>query len=133
MLTYAIAYAATAVIFLAVDLVWLGWIAKDFYRARIGHLMADDINVGAAVGFYLFYVVGLIIFAVAPALQAGSWKTALTMGALFGLFTYATYDMTNLSTLRGWPVAVAALDIAWGAILAGGSATAGYFLTRQLT
>jgi uncharacterized membrane protein len=133
MAKYGIAYLTTAVVFLAIDMVWLGFVAKTFYRDRIGHLLAEDFNLVAATGFYLFYVIGIVIFAVAPALQSGSWKTALTMGALFGLFAYATYDMTNLATLRGWPVAVTVVDMAWGTVITGVSATAGYFLTRSLT
>lgn len=86
----------------------------------------------AAIGFYLIFVVGVVIFAVLPALQAGSWKTALLYGALFGFFTYATYDMTNLATLKGWSFPVTVVDIAWGAFLTGISALAGYLATRAV-
>jgi uncharacterized membrane protein len=130
MLKYCVAYAATATIFLLVDLVWLGFAAKSFYRSGIGALLADEINVPAAVIFYLLYIVGIVIFAISPALESGSWRTSLIMGALFGFFAYATYDMTNLATLRDWPVAVAVVDMAWGTFLTGLSATAGFLATK---
>jgi uncharacterized membrane protein len=130
MLKYCIAYAATATTFLLVDLVWLGLVAKGFYRSNIGALMADEINIPAAVTFYLAYIVGIVIFAITPAFESGSWRTSLIMGALFGFFAYATYDMTNLATLRDWPVAVVVVDMAWGTFLTGLSATAGFFAAK---
>ncbi len=132
MLQYLIAWVATAVTFFAIDFVWLGVVAKTFYRERIGALMLDEINVSAAVIFYLVYVVGIVIFAVAPALQSGSWVSALTFGALFGFFAYATYDMTNFATLRGWPVEVVVVDILWGTFLTGASALIGFLITRTV-
>lgn len=132
MLKYFVAYVATATIFLVVDLVWLGFAAKTFYRATIGALLADEINITAAVTFYLLYIVGIVIFAISPALESGSWRTSLSMGALFGFFAYATYDMTNLATLRDWPVVVTAMDMAWGTFLTGLSATAGFLAARYL-
>ncbi|MFW2391008.1 MAG: DUF2177 family protein [Alphaproteobacteria bacterium] len=131
-MTYVVAYIATAVSFLAIDFIWLGYIAKDFYRREIGALLLENFNMAAAVGFYLMFVVGILIFAVLPALQAGSWKTALIYGALFGFFTYATYDMTNLATLKGWSVSVVVVDMAWGAFITGVAALAGYFATRAI-
>jgi uncharacterized membrane protein len=132
MLKYFVAYVAAATIFLVVDLVWLGFAAKAFYRSNIGALLADRINVTAAVTFYFLYIAGIVIFAISPALESGSWRTSLTMGALFGFFAYATYDMTNLATLRDWPVAVTAVDMAWGTFLTGVSATAGFFAAKHL-
>ncbi len=132
MLHYLVAWVATAAAFFAIDLVWLGVVAKSFYRDRIGGLMLDQINITAAVIFYLAYVVGIVIFAVAPALQSGSWITALVFGALFGFFAYATYDMTNLATLRDWPLEVVVVDMAWGTVLTGASATIGFLVTRSL-
>ncbi len=127
---YLIAYGGTATAFFVIDFLWLGFVAKSFYRERIGHLMADDMNLGAAGGFYLLYIVGIVVFAVMPALQSESWKTALVLGGLLGLIAYGTYDMTNLATLRDWPVSVAAADMAWGTALTGGSAVVGYFVSR---
>ncbi len=132
MLHYLVAWIATAITFFAIDLVWLGMVAKSFYRDRIGALMLDQINISAAVIFYLVYVVGIVIFAVAPALQSGSWTTALVFGALFGFFAYATYDMTNLATLRGWPLEVVVVDVLWGTVITGASATVGFLVTRSL-
>ena len=132
MLKYFVAYAVTATVFLLVDMVWLGFAAKAFYRTNIGALLADQINIAAAVIFYLLYIVGILIFAISPALESGAWRTSLIMGSLFGFFAYATYDMTNLATLRDWPVAVAVVDMAWGAFLTGLSATAGFLAAKYV-
>jgi uncharacterized membrane protein len=129
---YVVAYIAAATVFLLLDFLWLGFVAKTFYRQEIGALLLEKFNKTAAIGFYLIFVVGVVIFAVLPALQAGSWKTALLYGALFGFFTYATYDMTNLATLKGWSFPVTVVDIAWGAFLTGISALAGYLATRAI-
>ena len=119
------AYAVATVVMLAIDLLWLGVIAKPLYRAGIGHLMADSPNIPAAVLFYLMFPVGLMIFAVVPNASSSQWMPTLVAGALFGLFTYATYDLTNLATLKGWPVGLAALDIAWGSLVSSVAAAAG--------
>ena len=103
---------------------------RQIGQEGIGALLADQINITAAVVFYLLYVAGIVIFAISPALESGSWRTALTMGALFGFFAYATYDMTNLATLRDWPVAVTAVDMAWGTFSTGLSATAGFLAAK---
>jgi uncharacterized membrane protein len=130
MLKFCVAYAATAATFLLVDLLWLGFAVKGFYRSNIGALLADEINIAAALTFYLLYIVGIVIFAISPALESGSWRTSLIMGGLFGFFAYATYDMTNLATLRDWPISVAAVDMAWGTFLTALSATAGFFASK---
>ncbi|MGD9069511.1 MAG: DUF2177 family protein, partial [Methyloceanibacter sp.] len=83
-MTYAVAYVATALGFLVLDIIWLGFVAKNLYQREIGHLLLEDFNMVAAFAFYLMFIAGVVIFAVAPALQAGSWKTALLFGALFG-------------------------------------------------
>jgi uncharacterized membrane protein len=132
MMKYVVAYLAAATTLFAVDLVWLGVVAKSFYRAQIGSLMLDQINIPAAILFYALYVVGVVIFAVSPALSTGSWRTAIVLGALFGFFAYATYDMTNLATLRGWPIAMVVVDIAWGTCLTAISATAGFLVAQRL-
>ena len=130
MITYVVAYIATAVIFLGLDSLWLGVVAQSTYRRWIGHLMADETNMVAAFLFYMAYVVGLVIFAVAPALRDGAWSTAVIYGALFGLFAYGTYEMTNFATLRDWPIAMVLADLAWGTALSAVSAVAGYAITR---
>ena len=131
--TYFVAYGGTALAFFIIDFVWLSVMANSFYRQRIGHLMADDMNMAAAGGFYLLYVVGVVAFAVMPALQSESWKMALVLGGLLGLIAYGTYDMTNLATLRDWPVSMAVVDMAWGTGLTAVSALAGYFACRAFT
>ena len=111
-------YAITLVIFFAIDLVWLGVVAKTFYRQHIGHLMSSDVNWGAAVLSYAVYIAGIVFFAIKPALEAGSAMRALTYGAFFGFVAYATYDLTNQATMRDWPLIVTVVDLAWGSILA---------------
>ena len=131
-MTYLVSYLATAIAFLVLDAVWLGLAMKSFYRGQLGTLMAGRINPWAAGLFYVGFVLGIVIFAVAPALRAESWETALLFGALFGFFTYGTYNMTNWATLRGWPALMSIVDLTWGTALAGGSALVGYAATRWL-
>ncbi|MDF1775250.1 MAG: DUF2177 family protein [Rhizobiaceae bacterium] len=133
MTRYLIAYAMTAIVFFSVDYVWLSKIARNFYFERLGPLMLDKPNIGAALGFYLMYIAGIIIFAVAPGLKHGSLWYAMGYGALFGFFTYATYDMTNYATLKNWPVSIVFVDIAWGVFLTGASASLGYLGTQMLS
>jgi uncharacterized membrane protein len=129
MTKYLIAYLATAIVFFAIDLVWLSRIATDFYQERLGSLLLDKPNMAAAAGFYLIYVIGIVVFAVQPGLKSGSVLTALTYGGLFGFFAYATYDMTNYATLKNWPFSVVAVDVAWGTVLTALSAALGTWLT----
>ncbi|WP_249690746.1 DUF2177 family protein [Stappia sp. WLB 29] len=130
-MSHAIAYGATALIFLALDYVWLAHVAGSFYRERLAGLMAEQVNFTVAGVFYLVYVIGIVIFAVAPALRSGNWQDAALYGCLFGFFAYATYDFTNLATLRDWPVAVTVVDVAWGTFVTGFSATVGYVIARN--
>lgn len=132
MAPYIIAYISTAAIFLTIDFIWLGLVAKNFYHEQLGHLMLDEVNLPMAAGFYLIYAVGIVIFAISPALQSGKWITALTLGALFGFFAYATYDFTNMATLKDWPFLMSYVDIAWGTFITGVSATLGYLATQFL-
>ena len=127
---YAKAYALTLVVFLALDFLWLGLIARGFYASQLGGLMRENINYLAAGGFYLAYVAGIVFFAVAPAIAEGSWGRAALSGALLGLLAYGTYDMTNLATLKDWPVAMSIVDMIWGGVITGVSATLGYSLMR---
>lgn len=131
-MTFLIAYLMTALVFFAIDYVWLTQIAKEFYAAQLGDLMADDINYAVAGGFYLLYVGGIVYFCILPALAAGSFQLALINGALLGLLAYGTYDLTNLATIRGWPMMMAVVDMTWGTFLTGVSAAGGYLLTRTL-
>ena len=127
-----IAYVATLIVFAVVDFIWLGFIAKDLYKNGIGHLMAEKPNMTAAVVFYLLFIGGLVYFAVAPALAADAWQTAAVQAALFGFFCYATYDLTNLATLRDWPVSIVVADMIWGAFVSAVGATAGFFIARAI-
>ena len=127
-----IAYLSTLVVFAVLDFLWLGLIAKDLYRNGIGHLMLETPNWTAALLFYLIYIAGLVFFAVLPGLEAGAWVRAALYGALFGFFCYATYDLTNLATLKGWPVSIVIADLAWGAFVSAVAATASFFITRSL-
>ena len=106
MAQYAKIYVAALVGFLAIDMLWLGVVARGFYRRQLGFLLADQVNWWAAFSFYLLFVAGVLVFAVVPALQAGSLSRALLLGGLLGLLTYGTYDLTNLATVKGWPLLV---------------------------
>lgn len=121
-------YLVSLVVFFAIDILWLGFIAKDFYRKQIGHLMAEKTNWPAAIIFYSIFIGGLVFFAVNPALEQDSWTYALKMGALFGFMCYATYDMTNLATLKDWPVTITIIDILWGTVLNGLTAVISFFI-----
>ena len=99
-------------------MVWLVLVAKKFYQEQIGFLMKPDINWFAAIIFYLLFIAGLVIFVISPAVEKHSWVHALLFGALFGLITYATYDLTNLATLKDWPLLVTVVDLIWGTVLA---------------
>ena len=125
-------YAVAFPVFFAIDMVWLGLVAKDFYRSQMGFLMKSDINWPAAILFYLLFVAGLVVFVITPALEKSAWIHALLYGALFGLIAYATYDLTNLATLQGWPLLVTVVDLAWGAVLAASVSTATYFIARKI-
>lgn len=114
---YVLMYLASVPIFFAIDMVWLGLIASSFYRAQIGHLLSNTVVWPVAIVFYLLFLVGLMLFVIGPAVEARSWTHALVFGALFGFFTYATYDLTNWSTLRDWPALVSLVDMAWGTTL----------------
>jgi len=132
MTRFILLWLVTVPVFFLIDLVWLGVIARGFYRDQIGSLMAESINWGAALLFYLLSIAGIVFFAVLPALDAGSWTKALLLGAAFGFFTYMTYDLTNLATLRGWPLTLVVVDIAWGTILCGTVATLSYFIGTRV-
>jgi len=124
----ATTYLTTLALFVALDAVWLGFVAKRFYRAELGGLMTNNVNVGAAVAFYLIYALGVVIFAVAP---TGTWRDALAWGALFGFFAYATYDLTNLATVKDWPIRLTFVDLIWGTTITAVVAATAHALTRS--
>ncbi len=123
---YVAAYVASTLAMIALDSIWLTLVAHDYYQTAIGHLMAPKPDMGAAAAFYVLYILGTLIFAVAPALKIGKWTTAASLGGLFGFFNYMTYDLTNLATLRDWPVTMVFIDILWGIFITACAATAGY-------
>ena len=116
-MTYIYQYFIAILVFLGIDAIWLMFIAKSFYAKNIGHLLAEKPNLVAAFIFYLLNIIGLVIFAINPAIQKNSLINAIIFGALFGFFTYSTYDLTNLATLKDWPLIVSVIDIIWGTIL----------------
>jgi uncharacterized membrane protein len=124
-------YALTVPVFFAIDIAWLAGFAKGFYQRELAGLLGP-VNWPAAIGFYLIYIVGILIFAVLPALEVESLARAAVLGALFGFFTYATYDLTNLATLKDWPWKVVVVDIVWGVVLCTTVASASYGLGRWL-
>ena len=130
---YVIAYLAALAVFLVIDLLWFGWIAADFYGERLAPFMTGPVRVEAAIAFYLLYMVGIVVFAIAPALETGAWRTAALRGALFGLIAFATFELTNLAILPGWPLSVVLLDMVWGAVLTGTTAALGFLITRRFS
>lgn len=125
-MSWIVAYLAAAVSFLALDALWLGVVAQKLYQRAFGPMLLEKPNIGAAAAFYGLYLVGVVYFAVKPALEAGGWTRAVLNGALFGLIAYATYDLTNLATLKGFPVRVVAPDLIWGMVVTTTAALAGY-------
>ena len=104
-------------VFFAIDIIWLAFVAKKFYNRHLGHLMRPDVNWFAAGIFYVIFLCGLVAFVISPALEKRSFLNATLYGALFGVVTYATYDLTNLATLKDWPLIVTIVDLVWGMVL----------------
>jgi len=126
-------YLITLVVFLVLDMLWLGIIAKSIYQKYLGGFLTDNVNWTAAIVFYLIYVVGISIFAIYPSVNKGSVYHAILMGALFGFFTYATYDLTNLATLKSWPLTIVFIDIIWGSVLSALVSFSGFYIVKWLT
>src|SRR5690242_332550 len=129
---FIVAYVAVAVVFFGLDFLWLSRFALDMYKREIGPLLLDQPNLAISALFYLVFVLGLVFLVVLPALNGGSWLTALWMGAMLGLVAYGTFDITNLATLKGWSQTLALADLAWGTTLSAVSATAGYLAVSAL-
>jgi uncharacterized membrane protein len=125
-------YFITLLIFLSIDAFWLVFVTPKFYQSRIGHLMAETPNLLAAGVFYLLFIGALVYFVVEPAWRLGAIRVAFGRGALFGLVTYATYDLTNLATLQDWPLSVTVVDMAWGIILTATTAAVSIWLAQKL-
>lgn len=125
-------YMIALPIFIIMDMVWLGLLAKDFYRIQIGALMKSDVNWFAVIAFYLIFIAGLVLFVILPALEKDSWMHALLYGALFGLVCYATYDLTNLAITKDWPVLVTIVDLLWGMIVTSSVSVLTYFIANKI-
>lgn len=125
-------YAITAAVFFAIDFVWLSTATSRIYQPYLGDLLAPQPKLAVAAGFYLVYVIGILALAVVPGLREGSLLAALWRGALFGFLAYATYDLTNLATIRDWPWQVSVIDMAWGTALNSAVTVAGYYAGRWL-
>jgi uncharacterized membrane protein len=119
-------------LFVVIDMVWLLLVAKDFYRKQIGFLMRPDIGWYAAITFYLLFIAGMIVFVISPAVEKHSWTHALFFGALFGLITYGTYDLTNLATMKDWPVLVTVVDLIWGMVLSSSVSVLTYLVSTRI-
>lgn len=130
-MNYIREYLITLISFTLIDLVWLVFIAKNLYQKYLGFIMASSVNVVAAVIFYLLFIAGIVFFVVHPALEKQQWQYALLAGAFFGLVTYATYDLTNLATLKDWPLTITIIDLIWGSFLSGSTATLSYWVIRS--
>ena len=125
-------YLITLAIFFLIDMVWLGVAAKGFYRRHLGPMLSPKVNWAAAILFYLLFIAGLLVFVIRPALAAGAPLKALLLGALFGLISYATYDLSNLATLKDWPLVVTVVDLVWGTVLGGAVSWVAAVLGRSL-
>jgi uncharacterized membrane protein len=126
-------YFSTLAVFFAIDMFWLGLVARTFYRKHLVFLMAPNPNWLAAIIFYLLFIVGILVFVVLPGLESGSLRDTLLRAALFGLITYATYDLTNLATLKDWPIIITVVDMIWGTVLSVMVSYASFVIGRWLT
>jgi uncharacterized membrane protein len=125
-------YFATLFAFLAIDMVWLGIVARNFYYEQLGFLMSPATNWVAAMIFYLLFILGILVFVVLPGLKENSLKVTILRAALFGLVTYATYDLTNLATVKDWPLLITIVDLAWGTVLTIAVSCIGYLAGKRL-
>lgn len=123
-------YLIAFVVFFIIDIIWLSLIAKDLYARYLGYLMAENVRWIAAIVFYLLFIAGLVVFVIQPAVLSASWSEALIRGLFFGLVTYATYDLTNLATVRDWPLLITAVDLVWGTFLGGTVSIVTFFVSR---
>jgi len=131
-MSFVTLYLATLVPFLIIDIAFLRTVMLPLFERNVGPLMADDVKIGVAAAFYLFYVAGIVYFAVYPGLKAGSVGLVVFNGALLGLLAYGTYEATNMATLRGWSWSMVMVDVTWGAVLTATSAYLGYTIARSI-
>jgi uncharacterized membrane protein len=132
MLKLLAAYLSTTLVMVIIDLVWLGFVAKPMYQAGIGHLMTDKPNLVAAFCFYALFPIGLMIFAILPEAASTTWQRTAWLAALFGFFAYATYDLTNLATLKDYPLQLALVDMLWGSLVSAVAASAGRYVFSRI-
>ena len=125
-------YAVSVPVFFIVDMIWLGIIAKGFYRKALEPLLTPNINWAAAIIFYFLFLVGVLVFALLPGMEKRSLGYTVVMAALFGFIAYATYDLTNLATLRDWPLMLSIVDMLWGAFLSTSTATMTYLIMSRI-
>ena len=125
-------YLIVLPVFLGIDMIWLTIVAKKFYAEQLGYLMSKNPNLLAAMVFYLIFIAGLVVFVITPALDKKQWTEALVLGAFFGLVSYATYDLTNLATVRDWPMIITIVDLIWGTTLSAGVSVITYFIARKI-
>ena len=119
-------------VFFVIDMAWLGLVAKKFYNQHIGFLMRPDVGWFAAIIFYLLFIAGLVTFVITPAIEKQSWINAVLYGAFFGLVTYSTYDLTNLATLKDWPLVVTVVDLLWGMVLSASVSVITYLIANKI-
>ncbi len=132
MIYYIKLYLATLVAFFAMDMLWLGLVASDFYKKNLGFLMAPEVNWAAALVFYLLFILGILVFVIVPGLTENALPMMLVKAAFFGLVTYATYDLTNLATVKNWPLVVTLVDLLWGMFLTTVVSLAGFFAGKWM-
>ena len=132
MIAFLKIYAISIPVFFVLDMLWLGVVARRFYEKQIGHLLRTDVNWIAAGAFYLVFLAGVVTFVIQPAIDRHSLPYAVSYGALFGLVTYAAYDLTNLAVAKDWPVAVTLVDLAWGTVLTATVSGATYLIVDKL-
>ena len=126
-------YGLCTIIFFAIDMLWLGFFARSFYKEKLGFILSDKVNWAAAIIFYLIYIGGILFFAVLPALREQSWTIALLNGAVLGALCYATYDLTNMATISQWPLIVVIVDIIWGIVLTGSVSLLTYIIGAKMS
>ncbi len=129
---YVIAFVVAFIVFFIIDILWLGIIAKNLYQKEIGAFLKEKVNWIAAFTFYLLFIGGLVFFALRPAIEEQSFFIALSHGAFFGLIAYATYDLTNLATMKNWPLKITVIDLIWGTFLGTSTASITYLILAGL-
>lgn len=131
-MAYVSSYLSALAVFFLADMAWLGTMSSRFYKPTLGDILLANVSITPAIVFYLFYPAGLVIFAINPALKSGNMATALLLGAMFGLFTYGTYDLTNQATVRNWSAGLTLVDMSWGCVLGALTAACAFWVSHRL-